>query len=142
MRASCSGFEMAKGAHRARKLANPHVFRSRIEANQVAVDLRIPVQQLQPEGGRLSVHAVRAADGRRVLELDRSPPKHLFQPQDAMAQQPGSRLHLQRLRRVHHVVRGEAVVQPARLGTDLLRHRRGERDHIVLHFGLDVVNAL
>ena len=72
--------QMAEGAHRAGKLADAHIFCCCIEAHQVALDLRIPVQQLQPEGRRLGVDAVRAADRRRVLELKRAPLQHLLQP--------------------------------------------------------------
>ena len=108
--------QMAECAHRAGKLADTHILCCGIEAHQVALDLRIPVQQLQSERGRLRVDAVRAADRRCVLELQRAPLQHLLQPEDALMQQPGGSLHLQRLRRIHHIVRGQAVVQPARLG--------------------------
>ena len=68
--------QMAEGSHRARKLAHAHVFGGGIKAGQVALHLGVPVQQLEPEGRRLGVDAVRAADGRRVLELQRAALQH------------------------------------------------------------------
>jgi hypothetical protein len=43
---------------------------------QIALHLFVPDGQLQPEGNRLGVHAVRAADLHRVLELERAPLEH------------------------------------------------------------------
>jgi hypothetical protein len=133
--------EVAEGPDRAGELANPHVLGRGIKARQVAIHLRIPVEQLQPEGGRFSMHAVGAADDGRVLELESAPPQHFFQAKDALAQQPGGGLHLQRLRRIHHVIRGQPVVQPAGFGADLLRYRSGEGDDVMLHLGLDLMDA-
>jgi hypothetical protein len=64
------GLEMAECADSSRQLAHAHVLGGRVEASQVALHLRIPVQQLQAEGRRLGMDAVRAADRRRVLELE------------------------------------------------------------------------
>ena len=49
----------------------------------------------------------------------------------------------QRLRGVHHVIRGEAVVQPARrFGiADRFLHGDGEGDHVMADFGFDFVDA-
>ena len=41
------------------------------EPDLAALELGIGLRQLEPEGGRLGVDAVRAADGRRVFVLDR-----------------------------------------------------------------------
>ena len=49
--------------------------------------------------------------------------------------------HQHRERGVDHVRGGEAVVEPAPLGPDVLGHVRDERDHVVLDFLLDRVDA-
>jgi hypothetical protein len=43
--------------------------------------------------------------------------------------------------RVEHVARRHAAVQPARLGPGELLDVREERDHVVLHRRLDLVDA-
>ena len=70
--------------------------------------------------------------------------EHRQQRGNPLADQRRSFLHLQRLRRIDNVVRREPVVQPAGLGVEPLRlqalgNRRGEGDHVVLHFGLDLL---
>ncbi len=95
---------MAECAYRTRQLADTHVLRRGIKTDQVALDLRIPVQQFQPEGRRLGVDAMSTANRRRVLELKRTTLQYLSQPDDTLAQQPGSSLYLEGLRRVHHIV--------------------------------------
>ena len=62
--------EMAEGAHGAGKLTDAHVFCCGIEARDVALHLRVPIEQLEAEGGGLGVDAVGATDCGRVLELD------------------------------------------------------------------------
>ena len=49
--------------------------------------------------------------------------------------------HLQRLRGVDDIGGGQAEVQPARRRPDLLRHRRGEGDDVVLGDSFDFVDA-
>ena len=44
----------------------------------------------------------------------------------------------QGLRGIDHVVRGEAVVEPAGMGADDFRHRGGEGDDVVADFGFDL----
>jgi hypothetical protein len=44
-------------------------FRGGVEALDIPLRLGVPVEQLQPKGGRLGVDAVSTPDGRRVLEL-------------------------------------------------------------------------
>ena len=61
--------------------------------------------------------------------------------ENVFAQNRGRRLQLQCLRGVHHVIRSESVVQPARFGTDLFGYRRSEGDDIVADFGFNLLNA-
>ena len=70
---------MAERADSPGKLAHAHIFCRGIEAGYVALHLRIPVEQLEAEGGGLGVDAVRAADRRRVLELDGATFEHCEQ---------------------------------------------------------------
>jgi hypothetical protein len=70
------GLQVAEGADGAGELADAHVLGGGVEAGQVALHLRIPVEQLEAEGGRLGVDAVGAADGGRVLELDGAALEH------------------------------------------------------------------
>ena len=53
---------------------------------------------------------------------------------------------MQRLRCIYHVVRGQPVVQPPRLSSEVLRvqalgYGSGEGDNVVLHFRLNLLNA-
>src|SRR5665213_224347 len=139
--------EVAKGAHSARQLADPHAFSGSIEALQVALHFGVPVKQLQAEGRWLRIDAMGTADGWCVLELERAPLKHFKKIDDAFADDGRRFLDLQRLRRVYNVVGSESVMEPARLRAQPMRmqalcHGCGERDHVVLDFGLDFADAL
>jgi hypothetical protein len=61
---------------------------------------------------------------------------------DVLDEEVGRGRHLQRLRRVHHVVAREAEVDEARFGPDLFRDRRQKRDDVVLHYRFDLLDAL
>ena len=105
--------EMAEGADGAGKLAHAHVLRRGIEAGDVALHLRIPVEQLEAEGGGLGVDAVGAADGGRVLELDGATFEHGEQRGEPGTDERRCFFDLQRLRGVDDVIRRQSVVQPA-----------------------------
>ena len=96
--------QMAKGAHRAGEFAHTHILGRRVKAGQVALHLGVPVQQLQPECGRLGMHPVRAADSGRVLELDGAAFEHSQQGYEVGMDQRRGLLHLQGLSGVHYVV--------------------------------------
>ena len=111
-----------------------------LDARAVPLQLRVPQGQLQPEGHGLGVDAVGAPDHGRVLELvgavaqDREQGVHVLEDQVAgLAHEHGQR-------GVHHVRRGQAVVQPAALGPHALRHVRDEGDDVVLDLLLDGVD--
>ena len=106
----------------------------------VTANLGVPERELQAEGHRFGVHAVRAADHRRAAMLER-----------AIANGPGERLqvfqddvarlaHLQGLRSIDDVRRGHPEVKPACRRPDVLGHRGRERDHVVLGGTLDVLD--
>ena len=71
--------DVRERADRARDLADAQVFGGGREARQVAAGLFVPDGELQAERDGLGVHAVRAADLHRVLELERAALQHLAQ---------------------------------------------------------------
>jgi hypothetical protein len=79
------------------------IFGRCVKADQVALHLGVPVEQLQAEGGRLGVNAVRAADRGRVLELDGAALEHLQKAGQPRADLCRGLFQLQRLRGVHNV---------------------------------------
>ena len=110
----------------------------RRSARQIAPGFLVPDGQLEAESDRLGVHAVRAADLHGVLEFQRAPFQHGAQLLQAGSRMRRGLLQQQRLRGIHHVVRRQAVMQPARRfgvagGGHGLRHGGGEGDHVVLH---------
>src|SRR6202522_1182113 len=82
--------QMPECPHRAGELPHAHIFGSRVETDNVALDLRIPVQQLEAKGRRLGMNAMRAPNRRRVLELDRPPSEHLKKCNQSRADQDRS----------------------------------------------------
>ena len=134
--------EVRAVADRAGELADAHLLGGHLEALDVALHLGVPVGKLQAEGDRLGMDAVGAADLRRVLELAARGASAHREASQVIADDGGGLLHQQRLRGVHDVVRGQSVVQPARLGADLLGDRGGEGDDVVLHLGFDLVDAI
>ena len=107
----------------------------------IAPVLCVPDGQLPAERDGLGMDAVRAAHHRRVLELEGARLEHLAQALEAPQQQLRGFADLQGLRRIDHVVRGQAVMQVAPLAADVLRHAGGESDHVVLHPFLDFENT-
>ncbi len=72
--------------------------------------------------------------------LERALADRLRQAVEILQQQVTRFAHLQRLRRVDDVGRGEAEMQPARRWPHLLRNRGGEGDHVVLGDLLDFLD--
>ena len=107
----------------------------------VALELRVPERELEAERHRLRVHAVRAPDHRRPPVLEGARAHRLAQPREALQDQIAGVAHLKGLGGVDHVGRGEAEVQPARRGADVLLHGGGEGDHVVLRGALDLLDA-
>ncbi len=88
------------------------------------------------------MNAVSAADRRRVLKFTRPARQDLFEFLQAFENDPRRFFDLERLGGIHHVIGGKTVVQPARLGADLFRHRGSEGDHVVLYVSFNLVDAL
>src|SRR5271165_3493615 len=132
---------MAEGTYGARQLAHAHVLSARIEAGEVALDLRIPIQQFEAERGWFGVDAVGAADGWGVLKLQRALAENARQRENTVANQAGCFFDLQRLGGIHYIVGSETVVQPTSFRADLLRHGGGEGDNVVLDLRLDFLDT-
>ena len=136
------GIEVRAIADRPGKLADAHLLGRQFEAVDVAQHLGVPIGQLQPEGDRLGMHAVGAADHGCVLELPGAALEYVAQLLQVFANDGRSLLDEQRLCGIDHVVRGESVMQPARFRPDFLGHSSGEGDDVVLHLGFDLVDAI
>jgi hypothetical protein len=92
------------------------------------------------------MHAVGPPNLHGVLKFQRPPLEHCTQSLQIAEQNLRGLLQLQRLRGIDDIVRGEAIMQPARRFSvpgprHSLRHGCGESDNIVLHFGFDLKDA-
>src|SRR5262249_30081699 len=112
------------------------------EAMPVAVELEGPAGELPAEGRRLSMDAVRAADADRVAMLFGPPDDRVEGAVETCEEQLPGVLDLQRERSVDDVGGGEAVVDPAAFGAELLGDRVDERGDIVVSRALDLGDAL
>ncbi len=83
-----------------------------------------------------------AAHHGRMPVLPRLPRQHRSQRLLSCHQQLGRGAQLQRLARINHIIRGQPVMQPARLGSDTFGDGGGEGNDIMLHLRLDGLNAL
>ena len=101
----------------------------------------VPQRQLQAKGHHLGVDAVGAADHRRVLVLVGARLDRLAERRHVLEDQVAGLDHLQGLRGVDHVGRGQAEVQPPGGRPDDFRHGRRERNHVVLRRLFDLVDA-
>ena len=86
--------------------------------------------------------AVRAADGRRQLVLERAALERGEQPVDVGDQEVGGARQLHVEAGVEHVGRGHALMHEARLRPDDLGQMGQEGDDVVLDLALDLVDAL
>jgi hypothetical protein len=134
---------MREGSHGARDLAHAQVFGGRAQPFEVAPRFAVPDRKLKSEGDRLGMHAVGAADLHGVFELEGPPPQHRAQTLQPGQQNLARLPDLQRLRRIHDVVRSEPVMQPPRRfglarRPHALGYRGGKRNHVVPDFLLDL----
>jgi hypothetical protein len=99
------------------------------------------LRKLQAERGGLGVDAVAAADGECVLVLPGALLEGGQQQVEVFQQQVGGAHQLHVEAGVQHVRRGHALVHEARFRADDFGQVRQEGDDVVLHFGLDGVDA-
>jgi hypothetical protein len=107
----------------------------------VARQLGVPQRQLETEGHRLGVHAVRAPDHRGTPMLFGTAADSLLQGVEILQDEIARRAHLQRLGGVDDVGRRQAEMEPPRRRANVLRHRGRKRDHVVLGCLLDFLDA-
>jgi hypothetical protein len=134
--------EVRERADRAADLADRDGLPRPLQPQAVAPRLVVPEREGEAEGGRLGVDAVRAPDLRRVAELEGAAPQDFEQRVRLREQQVAGVAQQQGVRRVHHVRRGEPVVDEARGLADVLGERRGEGDDVVVGRLLDLADAL
>ena len=136
-----AGIGVGVGAHSAGQLSDADAGERSFEPHATAAQLAEPAEQLQAERGRLGMHAVRAADRRRMPVLLGACAERDVDGVDALEQDPARVSELERQRRVDDVRRGEAVVEPAPVFADLLGDRLGEGQHVVVRAILDLADA-
>ena len=134
--------KVREGANCAGELSHPQAFSGVAKARNVALRFRVPICQLESEGNGFGVHAVGAANLRRVLEFPGAALEHFGKALQIFGDDVGGLPDQQRLRRVYHVVGSQAVVEPARVRADDLGDRGGEGNDVVPDLGLDLLNAL
>ena len=136
------GVDRRVAADGAGELADAHAFESARDARPCAVELERPARELQPERRRLRVHTVRATDAERELVLLGARGDGCERAVEPGLQQRARLLDLQRERRVDHVRRREAVVEPAPVLAEPLRHGVDERRGVVVELRLELRDAL
>ncbi len=126
------GIRRRIGSDRAGELSDAHALKRPCHALAVAVELECPARELQPEGRRLRVHAVRAAHLERGAMLLGPYDDRGERPIDLLDDQRPRLPDLEREGRVDDVGRGEAVVEPATLLAELSGDRVDESGGVVV----------
>ena len=131
------------GADGARELADAHPLERARDALAAAVELERPAGELQPEGRRLGVDAVRAADLQRLAVLARRARRRRRSARSMPVEDQRARLaDLQRERGVDDVGGREAVVEPAALLAELLGDGVDEGGGVVVERRLELGDPL
>jgi hypothetical protein len=133
--------DIGEGADRARNRAGGDVGTRRDEPRAVAREFGIGLGELQPEGHRLGMDAVTAADRRRHLVFARAAFEHDEQRIDVGDQDVARARQLHREAGVEHVRRGHALVHEACLVADLFGDPGEEGDDVMLGYRLDRVDC-
>ena len=130
------------GPDGAGELADPHPLQRVLKAVAVAVELERPDGELEAEGRRLRVHAVRAADLERLAVLLRQRHDRREGALDPGEDQRAGVADLERQGGVDDVRGRQAVVEPAPIRAERLAHRVDERRRIVMRARLDLRDAV
>jgi hypothetical protein len=133
--------QMREGADRSGQLADRDPLACSTEAGDVTRQLRVPQRQLQSERHRLGVHAVRPSDHRCAAVFLGPGANGVHQSVDSPQHEVAGLANLQRLGGVDDVRGGQAEMKPASRRADVLRHRRRERDDVVLRNLFDFFDA-
>lgn len=129
-------------ADSARELADGDGLLCMLEAVDVALDFSAPEQKLQAERHRFGMDAMRAADARRVLELDGAAAQHFEEGFHVLDEDVAGIAHHHAVGRVLDVARRQAFVDVFRVIADMLGDVREERDDVVVRDRLDLVDAV
>ena len=108
----------------------------------VAIERERPAGELEAEGRRLGVDAVRATHADRLPVLLGADDDGAEGAIETLEHERARVLHRERERRVEHVRRGEPVVEPAPLLAEPLGGGVDERRDIVVRLALDLGHAL
>ncbi len=134
--------DVGEGADRARDGAGRDLGACRDEPGTAAVELGIGLRQFQPEGRRLGVDAVAAADRRRIPEFEGSAAQHGEQRVDIGDHQVGGARQLDAEAGVEDVGTRHPLVDEARRLADMFGKVGQEGDDVVLGLALDFVDAV
>jgi hypothetical protein len=135
------GVDVGEVTHRAGELAHRHDVARPTQPLEIAPGLDVPHGDLEAKRGRLRVHPVRAPHRQRVAVAKREGPEPGPQTLLSLQQEIRRPAQLQRGGRVPDVVGGEADVDEARVGPQLLLEAGEESDHLVLDATLDLQDA-
>src|SRR5437764_13292262 len=133
---------MSESPHGAGELAHAHLFGSALKASNMTDNFGIPDSQLQSESGGLGMDAVSAPDHGRVFKFMGAAFKGVAKVMQVFQNDLRGCFDLQGLGGIHHVIGGEAVMQPARLGADFFRYRGSKGDDIMFYFSFNLLDAL
>ena len=133
--------DLREGADRAGNGAGGDFLARRMQAAPGAGEFGVGVSELEPEGGRLGMDAVRAADGRRQFVLERAALERGEQRIHVGDENVGGAHQLHVEAGVEHVGGGHAGMHEARFRPDDLRQMRQEGDDVVFDLRFDRVDA-
>ena len=136
------GIGRGVGADRARELADAHPLERPRDAFLAARQLERPAGELEPEGRRLGMDAVRAADLQRLAVLLGARRDDCEGAVETREDQRARLADLQRERGVDDVGGGEAVVEPAALLAELLGDGVDEGGGVVVERRLELGDPL
>ena len=115
--------------------------RAATRRSRAAGEFGIGLRELEAEGGRLGVNAMRAADRRRIFVLQRAALYRGEQSVDIGDQQIGGARQLHGEAGVEHVGAGHALMHEARIRADEFAEMGQEGDDVMLGHALDLVDA-
>ncbi len=133
--------DIGEGADRAGDRAGRDVVARRDQPRPGAVELGISESELEPERHRLGMDAVAAADRRRQFVLVGTALEHRHQRLEILDEDLAGLLQLDRQAGVEHVRAGQALMEEARFGADLLGGPGQEGDDVMLHHRFDRIDA-
>ena len=136
------GVDVGEGADSARNGAGGDFRPCRHQPLAVAGEGGVVPGELEAEGRRLGMDAVAAADGGRVLVLDRAALEGGQQRVQIGQQQVGGLGQLDGEAGVEHVGRGHALMDEAGVRADMFGEIGQEGDDVVLGLALDLIDPV